>query len=508
MRVRLLSLMFDNTSQKQILLKNSFWLAAADGAGRLTKFLLTLYVIRTLGGFEYGRFAFAFAFVSLFSTLFDFGLAPLVTRELARDRREEARFAALVGLKLSIGFLVFGLIVISGFLLSPDSTVRRMILVLGLTLWFGELSATYYAFFRSHQRMEYEAWLGILGSVALGLVGATLLGMFPVIESFAFAYLVSAVVVMVGTVFVVVSRGYPIAFEMDRRVWRRYLAMAAPLAGVGVAGSIYIFSDSVMLGYFGQIEETGLYNAALKIVGLAIIPMNLVVPVFLPAMSSALSKPHDVVQSLFDRQMEIVIFIAFMITFVVFSLASGIIEVAFTSSFAVAGKVLQISIVMALFHYLWSPCHQILVVYNRQRQVFFIHLAGAAVNVLLNAILIPRFSLYGAAIASALTQFGALCLFVGAVARYTPVVWSLSRLTPTLVAAVVAAVGLCGVLLLTSPAGLLAVAVTGIGGAVGYVACFFGVRRIFVHTTLGRGLASRLLSESSAGADRAAKTEA
>jgi len=128
--------------------------------------------------------------------------------------------------------------------------------------------------------------------------------------------------------------------------------------------------------------------------------------------------------------------------------------------------------------------------------------------VLLNVILIPRFSLYGAAIASALTQFGALCLFVGAVARYTPVVWSLSRLTPTLVAAVVAAVGLCGVLLLTSPAGLLAVAVTGIGGAVGYVACFFGVRRIFVRTTLGRGLASRLLSESSAGADRAAETEA
>src|SRR2546427_8153030 len=96
MWVRLLWLMFDTTSQKQILLKNSFWLAAADGAGRLTKFLLTLYVIRTLGGFEYGRFAFAFAFVSLFSTLFDFGLAPLVTRELARDRREEAGVAGLL----------------------------------------------------------------------------------------------------------------------------------------------------------------------------------------------------------------------------------------------------------------------------------------------------------------------------------------------------------------------------------------------------------------------------
>ena len=71
MATRYLSLLFRNRSQTQTLLKNSFWLGIADGATRLTKFLLTLYVIRTFGRLEYGKFAFAFAFVALFSTFFD-----------------------------------------------------------------------------------------------------------------------------------------------------------------------------------------------------------------------------------------------------------------------------------------------------------------------------------------------------------------------------------------------------------------------------------------------------
>lgn len=501
MLTRLLSLLINNTTPKQMLFKNSLWLAVADGVTRLMKFVLTLYVIRLLGSFEYGKFAFAFAFVCLFSTLFDFGLAPVVTREFARDRQEEGSFGALLALKLTIGLFVLTVIGVSGYLMSPDRTVRNMVLVLALTLWLSELSATYYAFFRSRQRMEYESWLGILGSLALGLAGSVLLGVLPVIESFAYAYLASAVVVQIGTTCLVVSRGYPIALVVDRRVWTRYLVMAMPLAGVGVVGSIYMFSDSVMLGYLGQIEETGFYNAALRIVGLAIIPMNLVVPVFLPAMSAALSKPSEALQSLFDRQLEMVIFITFLITFVVFPLAPGIIDVAFTSSFAVAAKALQISIFMAFFHYLWSPYHQALVVFNQQRRVFLIHLAGAVVNVLLNAVLIPRFSLYGAATASALTQFAVLCLFLWTASRYTPVAWSPGRLTLTLVPAVVAAAGVCGTLLVANPSGLVSVATAGVGGAAMYAACFFGARYILIHTSLVRSLTGRLLKESGAGAD-------
>src|SRR5205823_13407463 len=105
---------------------------------------------------------------------------------------------------------------------------------------------------------------------------------------------------------------------------------------------VYSFSDSVMQGAFGRLEETGWYTAALRIVGLAIIPMNFVGPVFLAAMSSALASTDERLQRLFDSQLEIMIFVAFMITSVVFSLGPTIMAVAFTSSFGAGALALRI----------------------------------------------------------------------------------------------------------------------------------------------------------------------
>src|SRR5438093_3209538 len=166
-----------------------------------------------------------------------------------------------------------------------------MILVLGLALWIGEYGATYYAFFRAHQRMEYESWLAMSGAVGLGAGALVFLWRRQSIEALSYSYLVSSVVVLAGAGIIAVVKGYPVLPSADVRVWRRYIGMAAPIAVMGVVGSVYRFSDSVMLGWLGLIEETGYYNAALRVVGLAIIPMNLVLPVFLPALSVDLGKP-------------------------------------------------------------------------------------------------------------------------------------------------------------------------------------------------------------------------
>src|SRR2546426_1649332 len=152
----LASLLLHNRNQRQTLFKNSFWLGIADALSRITKFVLTLYVVRVLGTIAYGKFTFAFAFVSLFSTLFDFGLTPVVTREFAKNPREEWHFPALLALKLGLGCFLLSTGAVVAYFITPDPIVRRLVIVLAAAIWISEASATYYAFFRSRQRMEYE----------------------------------------------------------------------------------------------------------------------------------------------------------------------------------------------------------------------------------------------------------------------------------------------------------------------------------------------------------------
>ena len=89
MNARITSMLFRNRTSSQILFKNGFWLAVADGFSRVIKFAMTLYIVRALGSVEYGRFAFAFAFVSLFASLFDFGFSLTITREFAKKRERK-----------------------------------------------------------------------------------------------------------------------------------------------------------------------------------------------------------------------------------------------------------------------------------------------------------------------------------------------------------------------------------------------------------------------------------
>jgi len=91
-----------------------------------------------------------------------------VTREYAKRRDEERSFTAILMAKLVLGPPIICIVGVTGTLASGDSVVRGMIVVLALSLWISEYGATYYAFFRAHQRMEYESWLAASGAIGLG----------------------------------------------------------------------------------------------------------------------------------------------------------------------------------------------------------------------------------------------------------------------------------------------------------------------------------------------------
>jgi len=67
------------------------------------------------------------------------------------------------------------------------------------------------------------------------------------IEALSYAYLVAAVMVLVGAGLIALWKDYPVVPRADARVWRRYVACGADRDDRR-RRSIYRFGDSVMLG--------------------------------------------------------------------------------------------------------------------------------------------------------------------------------------------------------------------------------------------------------------------
>ncbi len=416
-----LGFLLHNLGTKQTIAKNTFWLAVAEGITRFLKLILIIYVARILGATEYGKFTFALAFVSLFVIFSDFGISGITVRELAREKEKEKEFPDILSLKILLGLGNLGLILIGSFFITSDLTIREIIWILGVYTIIGGFSGIIFAFFQARQKMEYESWTKILQALVVTGAGFFVLFNYPSARNLSFSYLFAGLVALTSILSFFHFRVCRLKLGFNKDVWRNILAMSWPLALAGIFGTIYSQTDSVMMGYLGQITQTGWYNAAYKIVGVVLIPAGLIRTSFYPVLSRFFKESKEKLQNAWDCYMESMVFLGVPIMVGGIALAPRIIDWIYDPSYSPSIFAFQILIIMAGISFLCQPLSQALVVSNQQKNLFWITLSGAIVNVILNLILIPKYSLYGAAATTVVTLLLIFFLLFKFTLKFTPI---------------------------------------------------------------------------------------
>jgi len=415
------SIFLENKTTKQIIFKNAFWIALAIGISKLLKLALIIYIARALGATEYGKFTFALAFISLFVVFQNLGLPNIITREFAREKDKEEEFYSLLSLKILLGFATLILILISSFLITSSPDILKIIWILAIFSLISNFSVIVYAFFRARQKMEYESWATILEALIAVGVGFFIIFNFPSITNISYGYLFSAVASLAFVLVIFHFKVFPLKINWQRSVWRKFLIISWPLALASLFGTIYVYIDSVMMGYLGQITQTGWYNAASKVALFTTVPVAIITASFFPLLSKFFKESKEKLQDICDYYLELMVLMALPLVVGGIVLAPKIIEFIYGRDFFPSILAFQILIMMAGIIFFSKPLVQILIATNQQKKVFWTTVFGAAVNVILNLILIPRFSLYGAAIATVVTYLLVLLLILIFIYKFTPI---------------------------------------------------------------------------------------
>ena len=82
-----------------------------------------------------------------------------------------------------------------------------------------------------------------------------------------------------------------------------------------------------------------------------------------------------------------------------------IIQILYGAAYTPSSRPLQIVVWYTTFSYIGAVRDIWILAHNKQHLLWKINLSGAIANILINAILIPIIGIYGAAVASLLTQF-------------------------------------------------------------------------------------------------------
>ena len=432
------SLFFDNRSIKQTIFKNTFWLGTGTAISKLFRFVLLVYTVRILGVTDYGKFSFAWSFISLFVIFQDFGLPLTVTRELSQNKEKEKEFPQILSLKIILSIITLALISIGLLFVTQDSATRKIIFILALFTITNGFLTIIYAFFQARQQMEHQAWLVILQSVVATIVGIGVLLKFPSVENLSYSYLFSGVVALIIASIFFNYKVAPLRISWGKGIWIRLLSISWPLAFTGLFGVLYSYTDSVMMGYWGMIKEVGWYNAADGITSTALLLMGFVSVSFYPVLSKFFAESKEKLQNALNNQLKIMIFLALPLVIGGIVLAPKIISFAYGAAFSPSILVFQILIITTGMIFLFAPYCDLLIASHQQKKIFYISAIGAAMNIIFNLIFIPWLSLYGAAIATLISTLIIFVLTLLSVKILTPISFFNLQLTKILISAILA----------------------------------------------------------------------
>lgn len=406
-------------STVQRIAKNAITLYAAWIVGVILSLVLTVFVARILGDVIYGKYTFALVFTGFFGVLTNLGTDVVLIREVARDKSKATKYLGnFVVIRLILSAIVLALIALTINLMNyPWDTIIAVYIFGGYTI-ITSLTAIFRVTFRAFERMEYEALINVLGRIITTSLGLLVLFMgFGLIE-LAYVFLVASIVNLILSVLICAKRFAKLKLEIDLDFWKKSIKIAIPFSLSNIFVMVYVRIDTIMLSIMKGDAVVAWYNAAYNLV----LTFEPIVFVFMttvfPLMSRLFISSEESLRVIYEKSFKYLILLGLPISVGGMVLAGKIIPFLFGAEFTNSIIVLQILIWDCLLLCMYRPIMYLLGSINRQGTMALIGLGGAAVNVGLNLLLIPRFSYVGAGITTLVTESLVTAVSWYAVSKY------------------------------------------------------------------------------------------
>jgi O-antigen/teichoic acid export membrane protein len=365
-----------------------------------------IYVARYLGPEQFGVYSYAAAFVALFGTIARLGLDGIVVRDLVNHPEERDVYLGTVfWLKLIGALLTLGLLAIAAQFTGNDATTNLYIFIIASGLIFQSFDAVDFYF----QSKVLSKYVSICRLVQLAL--SSVLKLYLIfIQADLFWFVLVSLVDQIS-----------LAFSLAFAYWRQeigsffgrfdfgtakaMLRNSWPLILSGIAISLYMRIDQIMIKEMLGEREVGLYSAAVRLSEawyfVPVIITNSLFPAIVNAKNISQELYHQRLQKLCTLMTWLAIAVALPMTF----LADPVVNLLYGYHYLEAGGVLAIHIWGAVFVFLGVASGVFFTAENYTKKSLYRTALGAVSNVVLNFVLIPRYGINGAAAATVLSQF-------------------------------------------------------------------------------------------------------
>ena len=397
--------LFENRSLEQTIAKNTFWLSISEFIGRLLRVALIIYAARILGVAGWGTFSYLTSLAAVFTIFSDIGISSVLIREVSKSPKDEARyFSTTFVIKLILAGISFLILVFVTPFFTGIPISKLLLLLIGFLFIFDSLRRFGTSLFRAKERMEKEALVNISTQIIIVIGGFVALSISSTPESLAVAYAFGAGIGLIIAGFFLKNHIRNLLSSFDKTLVLYIIKTAWPLSLAAIFGMLLVNIDTVMVGWFYNAEQVGLYSAAQKPIALLYILPSLIVGGFFPALARFAKEKTDEFRKILEKALTMIMTIAFPIATGIILTANEVVSFVYGDVYIMAAGPLKILALTVITAFPIGIIIQAIFAHDKQSTLVRFWGGGAVLNIALNFYLIPRQGITGAAWASFLTQ--------------------------------------------------------------------------------------------------------
>ena len=391
-------------TEKKSFLANTSWLLIGNVLRMVFQFAVNILIARYLGPERQGVINYVATYTAFFSSLVGLGLNGVIIYELVNSGETGKVLGSATGLRMIVSFIsILSMLLVLYLTDGNDKTILWIALLQAVQLPFSALDTIKYWYQRNLQS-KYAVLLTTVGYAVSCLYKIWIIVTKKSVIWFGFCTTLD--IIMIGCLYLLSFRilGKE-RLSFDRKVAGRLLKACIPFALANIMIFIYSKIDTIMIRHMLQsMTMVGFYTTAVAICGYVSFVPTAILDSARPLVMSAKNEDEELYGTRMRQSALAVAAVGVLYAAFILLLGRWVIRLLYGQAYLGALGSLRIAVWYTAFAFLGSVKSIWLICEKKNRYVILFAVMGAATNVVLNALMIPKWGIEGAAVATLLTQ--------------------------------------------------------------------------------------------------------
>ncbi len=385
--------------------KNAIWIIAGRVVQSLLALVINMLTARYLGPSNFGLITYASSLVAFVVPIMELGFGNVLVKEIINRPEAEGKvlgttvfFSVCSSLCCIIGVTAFA------FVANPNEPTTILVCLLySLILVFQATDHIRY-WFQAKLLSKYTAIIKLIAYVSVSAYKVFLLITSKSVLWFALSNAFDYALISAGSIYTYRRLGGQ-RFSVSKKIGKDIFTRSKHYILSSMMVTVFAQTDKVMIKLMIDETATGYYGAAVACAGMTSFVFSAIIDSFRPSILEGANASQEVFQKRLTMLYSLIIYMSLAQSILMTVFARLIIRILYGAAYYSAAGALQIIVWYTTFSYLGSVRNIWILANDKQEYLWKINILGASANVFLNAILIPIIGIYGAALASLITQF-------------------------------------------------------------------------------------------------------